>query len=526
MLSNTAARVRGRTRRALLAAALPAVLAAVALPAAADAATVDSIPSSPGIVNYNADPGEVNNLRVSLTAAGIVFDDQVPIRSLDTGQFECRINSAGDAVCPAGVDASVGVFTGDRNDAIQYTAPHGAFVVAGDGADTIFGGLREATFGRPIQPVMYRGKDSVIRGETPDSARDTVSYRFAGSRVVVDLADQGDAARFDDGRPGVDREQIEADIEIVEGSNFADVLFGSDANDTIIGVNGDDEIGGGDGNDTIDEGASPNGADSINGGGGIDRVTYGARTGGVMVRLDGVRNDGADNGNERDDVRPNVEQIVGSRAGDFLFGNGTANKIFGGPGDDTLVGGTNGDFLSGGSGLDRLFGEAGNDILEAKDGQIDSVVDCGTDNDDTANRDSFDQLVTGCESGTVGVLRLTPATVRAEAGNVARMRLSWRHPDGWRKLRTIELRLLSADGVPVGEITIRPRAQRITADGAVRLVRKASRLTRKGKTVTARLAVRLDDSVAGQKLGVEVEATDTRGRRQLERDAGSVRVAR
>jgi hypothetical protein len=54
---------------------------------------------------------------------------------------------------------------------------------------------------------------------------------------------------------------------------------------------------------------------------------------------------------------------------------------------------------------------------------------------------------------------------------------------------------------------------------------KQARLTRKGKTVAARLAVRLDDSLAGQQLTAEVEATDTRGRRQLERDAGTVRVA-
>jgi hypothetical protein len=45
------------------------------------------------------------------------------------------------------------------------------------------------------------------------------------------------------------------------------------------------------------------------------------------------------------------------------------------------------------------------------------------------------------------------------------------------------------------------------------------------KTVTARLAVRLDQSLAGQSLTAEVEATDTRGRRQLERDAETIRVA-
>jgi hypothetical protein len=52
-----------------------------------------------------------------------------------------------------------------------------------------------------------------------------------------------------------------------------------------------------------------------------------------------------------------------------------------------------------------------------------------------------------------------------------------------------------------------------------------TRLTTDGKTVTARLAVRLDDSLAGRTLTAEVAATDRRGRRQLNRAAGTVIVA-
>ncbi len=38
-------------------------------------------------------------------------------------------------------------------------------------------------------------------------------------------------------------------------------------------------------------------------------------------------------------------------------------------------------------------------------------------------------------------------------------------------------------------------------------------------------ALRLDEALAGQTLKVEVEATDRRGRRQLERNAGTIRIA-
>jgi hypothetical protein len=42
---------------------------------------------------------------------------------------------------------------------------------------------------------------------------------------------------------------------------------------------------------------------------------------------------------------------------------------------------------------------------------------------------------------------------------------------------------------------------------------------------TASLALRLDPALAGERLGLEIEAADRRGRRQVERAAGSIRVA-
>jgi hypothetical protein len=102
--------------------------------------------------------------------------------------------------------------------------------------------------------------------------------------------------------------------------------------------------------------------------------------------------------------------------------------------------------------------------------------------------------------------------------------LSWRHPQGWRKLRSVTLRLTDA-GMPVGSVTITPRDGRVEAHGLVRVARKATALERRGKAVDARLGLRVDPSVAGRRLRLEVEATDTRGRRQLERDAATLRVA-
>lgn len=496
---------RRRTRRLLHA----AVLAALALPAAADAATVELIDSGGnGVIAYNGEPGEANSVRVLFRADGVLIGDSAPLRTKDS---ECRILSSGDAVCPGTAD-SVLVFTGDGNDTIQYRAPHPGFVSGGNGFDTIFAGLRESGFGRQIEPVIYRGNDSRL-----DSGNDTVSYRFADRGVHVDLG----VSQPTDGRPGIDREQIESDIEQVEGSDFDDVLFGGTGNDFLQGLKGTDTLAGGDGADVIDERDAANGADFVNGGNGPDdRVLYSGRPSGVTVSLDGVRNDGQPG--ENDDVRPSIEHVHGTQFRDVLTGNGSANELFGLAGNDTISGLGGNDTLTGGAGNNGLAAGPGNDVILARNGAFDTI-DCGTETD-TLERDADEPSGAGCERVQVGVLRLAPKAVGAEAGKRAVLRLSWRHPQGWRKLRSVELRLTRGQ-VVVGQVTIRPPDGRIVSGGAITVERKHSRLSRTGKLVSARLAIRIDKRLAGQTLEAEVEATDRSGARQLERNAGTVTVA-
>jgi hypothetical protein len=65
----------------------------------------------------------------------------------------------------------------------------------------------------------------------------------------------------------------------------------------------------------------------------------------------------------------------------------------------------------------------------------------------------------------------------------------------------------------------------VRATGAVTPARRATRIGRSGRSVRARLALRLDPSLAGRRLVVDVEATDRSGRRQLERGAATISVA-
>jgi uncharacterized protein DUF1565 len=121
----------------------------------------------------------------------------------------------------------------------------------------------------------------------------------------------------------------------------------------------------------------------------------------------------------------------------------------------------------------------------------------------------------------VGRLRLAPRVIRAHAGGLARLRLSWMHPASWRQLRTVELRA-SSGRKRIGRVVLRPRAGSVRASGAISVVKRATRLRHRSKLVTARLGLRFSRTLAGRTLRIDVIATDRRGRRQLEPAAGRV----
>jgi hypothetical protein len=118
-----------------------------------------------------------------------------------------------------------------------------------------------------------------------------------------------------------------------------------------------------------------------------------------------------------------------------------------------------------------------------------------------------------CErAAPIGVLSLSSRSLEAKAGKATGVRLSWRHPKAWRNLRTLTLRL-KLEGSEVGAVVIRPRSGNVKATGGVR--RAEGKLTTRGRTASAKLALRFDASLDGAKLRAEVEATDLRGRRQI-----------
>ncbi len=274
-------------------------------------------------------------------------------------------------------------------------------IYLGDGADTFTASGSTATgavFGAALTVYGGAGADLFNEGTaaTPSETIyggadvDTVTYtsRVAGVTVTV-------GATANDGATTGELDDINSDVEIVTGSSAADTMTaapgvaitfnGGAGNDTLIGdtaadtLNGEagsdtlrgkagnDVLNGGDGDDTFDEEIATNGGDTFNGGNGIDTVDYSARTGaGVVVTMDGtVANDGF--ALEADNVKADVENLIGSDQADTITGNASANVITGGLGNDTLNGGAGDDIFNEGSatsGLDTISGGTGVDTID------------------------------------------------------------------------------------------------------------------------------------------------------------------
>ena len=99
------------------------------------------------------------------------------------------------------------------------------------------------------------------------------------------------------------------------------------------------------------------GRDTIGGGTGFDTVSFAARTSNVSVNLT--------TGTEANSLSTftGIEAALGSGFDDNLIGDGDANWLGGGAGDDVILGGAGDDTINGGAGDDDLDGGTGTDFV-------------------------------------------------------------------------------------------------------------------------------------------------------------------
>ena len=199
----------------------------------------------------------------------------------------------------------------------------------GDGADTLRGGA---------------GRDVLLGGGGPDTA----DYSERTIAVQVTANGSPTSGNGDDGAAGA-RDSVGSDVETLLGGAGGDILTGNALDNLLDGGGGNDALSG-QGSDDVLRGAG--GDDVMRGGAGADTADYANRTGGLEVDLDRQANDGESA--ELDNVGPegDVERVVAGSGDDALFGNGVANRLDGGAGDDLVEGGTGPDVAIGGAGAD------------------------------------------------------------------------------------------------------------------------------------------------------------------------------
>jgi len=245
-----------------------------------------------------------------------------------------------------------------------------------DGADVIIGN-------NGADKIFAGGGQDVIKGgggaDTIDggAGRDTATYEDSASGVEVSLVSGK-------GKGGTAEGDTLKNIEDLFGSKFDDKLLGNaqdnkldgqDGNDTLKGGGGADTLIGGLGNDVLEiDGAD----DKVDGGDGIDTLvansSYGLKINLTSGFVDynpfgedwgwqaprGWKGEyGFDIGyphpyGDPDDVT-GVENVIGSKFNDAIFGNDAANNISGGNGDDWIYGGLGSDTLTGGANADTFI---------------------------------------------------------------------------------------------------------------------------------------------------------------------------
>ncbi|HVT76759.1 MAG TPA: calcium-binding protein [Acidimicrobiales bacterium] len=161
--------------------------------------------------------------------------------------------------------------------------------------------------------------------------------------------------------------------DTITGTSGPDVICALGGNDKVNGGAGDDVIIGGTGDDVLDGGAGADvflsdrvadGADTISGGSATDVLSYAERSAPISVDPDVQADDGA--ADEHDDVRADVETILGGAANDHLVGSSLKNTLVGGFGDDVLEGGSGDDTFVANpdvDGADSFVGGAGRDLV-------------------------------------------------------------------------------------------------------------------------------------------------------------------
>ncbi|MFT3788950.1 MAG: calcium-binding protein [Tepidisphaeraceae bacterium] len=291
------------------------------------------------------------DLRGVLQVAGTDAAEEIAVRYDDTGStigvyIDGVLLEAFPPVYRIVINAGAG------NDRVLAQTRRKTVVMAGDGDDTVLGVAgADVFYGEAGNDLLQGGSgyDSLLGGDGNDTL----------------LGDGGGGGLW--GNAG--------DDSIIGGSSD-EMLFGGAGNDTLLGLAGRDVLYPGTGIDWIDGGSD------------VDSANYSFENTNASMRLslDGIANDGAVGANTGNLIA--VEDLGTGDGDDILIGNGHANRLDAGKGNDTIYGLGGDDTIDSGWGVNLVDAGTGNDVVMrsgidtiyggAGDDAVESVAGGGT----------------------------------------------------------------------------------------------------------------------------------------------------
>lgn len=181
--------------------------------------------------------------------------------------------------------------------------------------------------------------------------------------------------------------------DMLDGELGNDELYGGPGNDYLYGGGGSDLVYGGAGDDIfwMYAGAieSSDDIDIFDGGDGIDTYDASRTQRAITIRLDSGT---ASSLRVGIDTLFSVENAMGSKTHDIIFGNDGVNVLDGNEGNDRIFARDGNDIVNGGSGNDTINGNAGDDTLNG-DGGEDTLL--GAEGNDVINGGNSADLLSG-----------------------------------------------------------------------------------------------------------------------------------
>lgn len=205
---------------------------------------------------------------------------------------------------------------------------------AGDGDDTIDGGsgidTMKGCYGDDEYEVDNPGDIiSEWAGYGVDDVITTSNYVLPANVENLHLSN---GAHTGSGNDAANQIHGNADGNELSGLGGADSIDCGYGNDTVTGGSGDDTVDAGVGDDVIVGAAD--GGNHYTGGSGVDTIDYTSVS--VTINIDLGLNSAS--GQSISDQLSQIENAIGGKAGDHLFGNSGANLLDGSAGADTLTG--------------------------------------------------------------------------------------------------------------------------------------------------------------------------------------------